>query len=258
MSVPPLSCSFRRLIHTRFLDWNENVVPRLLAIFRLVERETKGQQHRRNVGIRQQEFAEHSAQLIEHYQPFLDSVTLRRAPQVQKLLSEDDYRIPVTPERFSPIHDELVLWADRELAPTYSTMANSFRSMHQGLLSPNTSGTPDREFLEKVVTMFGCKACKVVYDYKTHAKHGKECPKAIRARSLSARGSGPAEKHAVVLALRFLQLVGLPEDSTRALVEQTLGGTKFVCLCGNPKFRKQVGFFELVRPVLISAPRCLS
>ena len=242
-------------IHTRFPDWNENVVPRLLAIFRLVEREVKGQKQKRNIEMREQEFAEPSTQLIECYQPFLDSTTLRLAPRVQELLSEDDYRIPVTPERFSPIHGELALWADRELAPNYSAMANSFRSMHGSLLSPNTSGVSDREFLEKVVTMFGCKACKIVYDYRSHAKHGKECPKAIRARSFGSQGSGPAEKHAVVLALRLLQLLGLPEDSTRALVVQTLGETKFVCLCGNPKFRKQVGFFELVRPIPKSAPQ---
>ena len=249
MSVLPFLLSGR--IQTRFLDWDDNVVPRLLAIFRSVERETRGQKHRRNVEIRQQEFAEYSAQLIEQYQPFLDSATLRRAPQVQKLLSEDDYRTPITPERFSPIRDELVLWADRELAPTYSTMATSFRSVHWGLLSLDVSGAPDRELLEMVVAMFGCKACKFAYDYKSHAKHGRECSKAIRARSFGSGGSGPAEKHAIVLALHLLQLVGLPEGSTRALVERTLGETKFVCLCGNSKFRKQVGFFELVRP----APR---
>jgi len=259
MSVSPF-LPFLLLPHTHahFLDWNENVVPRLLAIFRLVEQETKGQKHRKNIEMREQEFAEYSAQLIERYQPFLDSATLRRAPHVQKLLSEDDYRIPVTPERLSPIHSELVLWADRELAPTYSIMANSFRSMHGDLLSPNTSGVSDREFLEKVVTMFGCKACKIVYDYKSHAKHGKECSKAIRARSFGSQGSGPAEKHAVVLALRLLHSVGLPEDSTRVLVERSLGQTKFVCLCGNPKFRKQVGFFELVRPVPAVSVRSFS
>jgi len=199
--------------------------------------------------MRQQEFAECSAQLIEQYQPFLDSATLRRAPQVQKLLSEDDYRTPITPERLSPILDELVLWADRELAPTYSTMANSFRSVHCGLLPPSVSGAPDRELLEMVVTMFGCKACKFLYDYKSHSKHGKECSRAIRARSFGSGCSGPAEKHAIVVVLHLLKLVGLPEDSTRALVGRTFDETKFVCLCGNPKFRKQVGFFELVRPI---------
>ena len=96
--------------------------------------------------------------------------------------------------------------------------------------------------------MFGCKPCKAVYDYKAYAKHGKECLKAIRIRAFVSQGSGPAERDAVVTALRLLQLLGLPEDSMRALVDQTFCETKFVCLCGNPKFRKQVGFFELVRP----------
>ena len=236
-------------IHTLSLDWNENVVPRILAIFRSVEREVEGQKQRRNIETRQQEFAECSARLIERHRPFLDSTVLRRAPQVQKLLSDGDYQTPVTPERFSSIHDELAVWADRELAPTYSAMANSFRSVHQELLPQSTSTVSDREFLERVVTMFRCKSCKAVYDYKTHAKHEKECVKAIRARSFGSRGSGPAERHAIVLALHLLQLLGLPEDSTRALVEQTFCETKFVCLCGNPKFRKQVGFFELVRPI---------
>lgn len=240
--------------HIRVLwaDWDENVVPRLLAIFRSVEREIEGQKHRKNVEMRQQEFAECSAELTERYQPFLDNAALRRAPQAQKLLSEDSYQSSITPERFSSIHHELVLWADRELAPTYSAMANSFRATHEGLLSPDTSGVSDHDFLEKVVTMFGCKSCKAVYDYKSHAKHGKECLKAIRARSFGSQSSGPAQKHAVVLALRLLQLLGLPEDSTRALVEQTFGETKFVCLCGNPRFRKQVGFFGLVRPVPVT------
>jgi hypothetical protein len=231
------------------LDWNENVIPRLLAIFRSVEQEIEGQRKRRNIETRQQEFAECSAQLIERHKPFLDGTALRRVPQVRELLSDGDYQTPVTPERFSSIHDELVAWTDRELAPTYSAMVNSFRSVHQGLLSQNTSTLSDREFLEKVVVMFGCKSCKAVYDYKTHARHEKECVKAIRAQSFGSQGSGPAEQHAVVLALRLLQLLGLPEDSTRALVEQTFRETKFVCLCGNPKFRKQVGFFELVRPI---------
>lgn len=232
--------------HIFLLDWDENVFPRLLAIFRSVEKEIEGQIHKRNVETRQQEFAECSAPLMEQYKPFLDSSALRRAPQVQKLLSEDNYQTPVTPERFSSIHDELVIWADRELAPTYSAMADSFRSTHRELLAPNTSGVSDRELLEKVVTMFGCKSCKAVYDYKTHAKHGKECLNAIRARSYGPQCSQPAEKHSIMLAVRLLQLLGLPEDSTRALVEQTFCETKFVCLCGNPKFRKQVGFFELV------------
>jgi len=236
-------------LHALLLDWNENVVPRLLAIFRSVEREIEGRKQKRNIETRQQEFADHSAPLIEHHRPFLDRAVLRRAPQAQKLLSDGDYQTPVTPERFSSIHDELAVWADRELAPTYSAMADSFRSVHQGLLSQNTSTVSDREFLEKVVTMFGCKSCKAVYDYKTHGKHETECVKAIRARSLGSRSSGPVEQHAVVLALRLLQLLGLPEDSTRALVEQTFCETKFVCLCGNPKFRKQVGFFELVCPI---------
>jgi len=253
MSVSPSSPTLCRLILPCFLDWNENVVPRLLAIFRSVERETKGQTHKRNIEMRQQEFAEYSAHLIEQYQPFLDNATLRRAPQVQKLLSEDDYQIPITPERFSLIRNELVHWANRELAPTYSTMANSFRSAHWDFLPPNISGAPDREFLEMVVTMFGCKACKFVDDYKSQAKHTKECSKAIRARSFGSEGSGPAEKHAIVLALHLLKLVGLPADSTRAMVERTLSETKFVCLCGNPKFRKQVGFFELVRPASTSS-----
>ena len=233
------------------LDWNENVIPRLLPIFRSVEKEIEKQKHTKNIEARQQEFATCSSPLIEQYKPFLDSSALRRAPQVQKLLSENNYQIPVTPERFSPIHDELVVWADRELAPTYSAMADSFRSTHQGLLSPNPSGVSDRELLEKVVTMFGCRSCKAVYDYKAHSKHGKECLKAIRARSFGSKCSEPAEKHAVVLSVRLLQLLGLPEDSTHALVE-TFRETKFVCLCSNPKFRNQVGFFELVRPVPIS------
>jgi len=236
-------------LYTLLLDWNENVVPRLLAIFRSVEREIEGQKQKRNIETRQQEFADCSAPLIEQHKPFLDRAVLRRAPQAQKLLSDGDYQTPVTPERFSSIHDELAVWADRELAPTYSVMADSFRSVHQGLLSQNTSTVSDREFLEKVVAMFGCKSCKAIYDYKAHGRHEKECVKAIRARSLGSRSSGPVEQHAVVLALRLLQLLGLPEDSTRALVEQTFCETKFVCLCGNPKFRKQVGFFELVRPV---------
>ena len=230
-------------------DWNENVVPRLIPIFRSVEREIEKQKHRKDIETRQQEFAACSAPLIEQYKPFLDASALGRAPQVQKLLSEDNYQTSVTPERFSSIHDELVSWANRELAPTYSAMANSFRSAHQSLLSPNTSSVSDRDLLEKVVTMFGCKSCKAVYDYKSSSKHGKECLKAIRARALRSKGSEPAEKHAVILAIRLLHLLGLPEDSTRALVEDTFRETKFVCLCGNPKFRKQVGFFELVRPV---------
>ena len=210
-SLPPLFPSLTH-IHTPFLDWNENVVPRLLAIFRSVEREMGGQKHRRDVETRQQEFAKCFAPLIKRYEPFLDSATLRRAPQVQKLLSEGNYQTSVTPERFCSIQDELVIWADRELAPTYSTMANSFRSIHQGLLSSDTSRVPDREFLEKVVTMFGCKPCKAVCDYKAYAKHGKECLKAIRARAFVSQGPGPAERHAVVTALRLLQLLKLPED----------------------------------------------
>ena len=199
--------------------------------------------------MRQQEFAECSAPLIKCYQPFLDSAALRRAPKVQKVLSEGDYKTPVTPETSPSIHDELTPWDDQELAQTYSAMANSFRTMHGGLLSPDTSSASDREFLEKVVTMFECRSCKAVYDYRSHAKHGKECHKAIRARSFGSQGFGPVGKHAVVLALRLLQLLGLPEDSTRVMVEQTFGDTKFVCLCGNPRFRKQVGFFELVRSI---------
>lgn len=247
MSVFPAPCFTWRLILS--LDWEDHVIPRLIPIFRSVKTHVEKQKHRGNIEARQQEFADCSAPLIEQYNPFLDSSTLKRAPLVQTLLSENNYQIPVTPDRFSSIQDELVMWVDRELAPIYSAMANSFRSTHQVSLSPSISGVSDRELLEKVVTMFGCVSCKGVYDYKAHSKHGKECPKAIRARSLGPQCSKPVGKHAIILAVRLLQLLGLPEDSTRALVEQTFCETKFVCLCGNPRFRKQVGFFALVRLV---------
>lgn len=244
-------CSRRRVpfVDSFSVDWNDHIFPRLLSIFRSVEMEIGKQKHKRNIETRQHEFAACSAPLVKQYKPFLDSTALKRAPLVQKLLSEGNYQAPITPEKFSSIHDELVMWIDRELAPIYSAMANSFRSAHQELLSPNISGVSDRELLEKVVTMFGCVSCKAVYDYKAHSNHGKECIKSIRARLFGSQCSGPAGKHAVVLAIRLLQFLGLPEDSTRSLVEQTFCETKFVCLCGNPNFRKQVGFFALVRLV---------
>jgi len=45
-SLPPLFPSLTH-IHTPFLDWNENVVPRLLAIFRSVEREIGAEAQKR-------------------------------------------------------------------------------------------------------------------------------------------------------------------------------------------------------------------
>jgi len=66
---------------------------------------------------------------IKRYEPFLDSATFGCAPQVQKMLSEGNYQTPLNHERLSSIYDGLVIWADRELAPTYSTMVNSFRSI---------------------------------------------------------------------------------------------------------------------------------
>ena len=226
--------------HTRSTDWNENVVPRLLPIFRSVEQQVEGQKRRGDVEARKQESPDCAAQLIERRLP--DDTAPRRVPEI--LQPEDNGQSPATPDMLSY---EIAAWADRELAPNYSLMANSFRSAHQGVLSPETSTASDRDFLERVVAMFACKSCRAVYDYKTHANHGSECVKAIRARSLGSKCSGPAGRHAVVLALRLLQLFGLPEDSTRALVREVFCETKFVCLCGNPKFRKQLGFFELVR-----------
>ena len=98
MSVFP-SAPFLLLthVHTLLPDWNENVVPRLLAIFRSVERKIKGQRYMRNVEMRQEEFAERSAPLIGRYRPFLDGATMKRAPQVQKLLPKGDHEIPTTP-----------------------------------------------------------------------------------------------------------------------------------------------------------------
>ena len=83
MSIFPFA-PFLLATHILSLDWNENVVPRLLAIFRSVERKADGWKHTRNIEMRQQEFARHPAPLIERYLPFLDSGTLKRAPQVQK------------------------------------------------------------------------------------------------------------------------------------------------------------------------------
>ena len=234
----------RALAHIWPLDWNENVVPRLLPIFRSVQKQVEGQKRRGDVEARKQESTERPAQLIERREPLPDNTAPRRVPEVSQLSLEDNGQTPPTPDTLSY---ELAAWADRELAPNYSAMANSFRSAHQGVLSPETSTASDRDFLETVVAIFACKSCRAVYDYKSHATHGSECVKAIRARSLGSKSSGPAARHAVVLALRLLQLFGLPEDSTRALVGQIFCETKFVCLCGNPKFRKQVGFFELVR-----------
>lgn len=228
--------------HTHSPDWNENVVPRLLPLFRSVQKQVEGKTRRGVVEARKQESTERSAQLTEPHEPSPDNTVPRRVP-------EDNDRTPTTPETLPSVR------ADRELAPNYSAMADSFRSAHQGILSPDTSAASDCDFLEKFVTMFACKSCRAVYDYKTHANHGAECVKAIRARSLGSKHSGPVGRHAVVLALRLLQLFDLPEDSTRALVEEMFCETKFVCLCGNPKFRKHVGFFELVRlfPTLVLA-----
>ena len=83
MSIFPFAL-FLLATHILSLDWNENVVPRLLAIFRSVERKADGWKHTRNIEMRQQEFARRPAPLIERYLPFLDSGTLKRAPQVQK------------------------------------------------------------------------------------------------------------------------------------------------------------------------------
>ncbi|KAF9783171.1 hypothetical protein BJ322DRAFT_1110057 [Thelephora terrestris] len=47
----------------------------------------------------------------------------------------------------------------------------------------------------------------------------------------------------------LLQLLELPEDSARVLVEN-FRETKFVLLCGSPKFMKQVGFFELLQQLV--------
>ena len=103
MSVLP-SAPFLLLthLHTLLPDWNENVVPRLLVIFQSVEWKAKGQRHTRNVEMRQQEFAERSAPLIGRYRSFLDGATMKRAPQVQKLLPKGDYKIPTTPEGSLP------------------------------------------------------------------------------------------------------------------------------------------------------------
>lgn len=245
MSVFPAPCLIFRLILPP--DWNDHVVPRLLPISRSIQREVEKQEHRRNVEARQLEFAECSAPLVELYKPFLDSSALKRAPLVRELLSESNYQTPVTPERFSSIRAELVFWVDRELAPTYSAMANSFRSEHQGLLSPSISSVSDRDLLEKAITIFKCGSCKNVYDYKAYSKHGRDYHATIQVRS---QRSEPAGKQAVMLLVRLLQFLGLPEDSTRRLVEQTFCETKFVCLCGNPKFKKHLGFFALVRLVL--------
>ena len=82
MLVSPLSSFLLSTQLHNLLDWNENVVPRLLVIFRSVGRDTENWKCRRNIETRQQEFAECSAPLIERHQPFLDSAALRRAPQV--------------------------------------------------------------------------------------------------------------------------------------------------------------------------------
>ena len=153
---------------------------------------------------REQEFAECSASFIDRYKPFFDRFTLKSAPLVQELMSEDDYQIPVTPERFSSIHDELVVWADRELAPTYSAMANSFRSAHQALLPRSLSEVSDRELLGKAITVFGCVSCKGVYDYKAHTKHRKVCLKTIRARRSGLQPYRPICKPGIMLAIRLL------------------------------------------------------
>ena len=83
MSVFPFA-PFLSATHILLLDRNENVIPRLLAIFRSVDRKANGQKHTRNIDMRQQEFARRPAPLIERYLPFLDSGTLKCAPQVQK------------------------------------------------------------------------------------------------------------------------------------------------------------------------------
>ena len=128
------------------------------------------------------------------------------------------------------MHGGSILWADREPAPTFPMMSNCVRTLYKWLLPPNTSGVFDRELLEKVVTMFRRKSCKAVNKYGLYAKPRKEDLKTARIQ----HGSGPVEKHGVVLALRLLQFLVLPEDSARILVEKTFNETTFYSSAKNP------------------------
>ena len=122
------------------------------------------------------------------------------------------------------MHDGFILWGNREPAPTRPMMSNHVRTLYEWFLPPNTSGDFYRELLEKAVTTFRRESCKAVNDCKLYAKHRKEDLKSYS--SFGLHGSGPAEKHGVVLTLR-LQFFVLPEDSARALVEQTFNETTF-------------------------------
>jgi len=173
-------------------------------------------------------------------------------PTIDRMLAEDDSKIPVTDERWQAVIesvpdelDEFAISTVRDVARLL-TFANKDDSSESKLPSPNTPGDFDPAIIWMPSSLFR-------YDSWSSDRHALfSFPEIVEAQDC-----GPSLKWSIILSrIRYdpevlpivnlvLENLGLPTNISHDALTKLDG--QLICLCGNPKFREPMNFPSLIR-----------
>ena len=124
-------------------------------------------------------------------------------------------------------------------------LVKQFRSEHPDLFPTETPNRTAAKFLDQCAVVFQCTACESVYHFKDAGTHGTECTRSPPS-PWSIESSTPAKRSIVALVLSLLEALELPQDVTLSSATEAFKDVRFVCLCGDPRYKGHFDFEGLV------------
>jgi hypothetical protein len=180
-------------------------------------------------------------------------------PSIVAMLRENDATIPVTKERWLGIVNSVqsevkVFQADvlrdimKSLKGSKQQATDSLAPLKQKTDARDVTEDEDNDFgvLERASSLFRCDLpeCRDLFGYSAifGHRHFRHLKWVFVFRALQHLDeAGPVVK-------MILRALNLPEDTSLAAMEQL--NSRFMCLCGHPKFQKPMTFDSLVCLVL--------
>ena len=124
-------------------------------------------------------------------------------------------------------------------------LVQRFRSEHADLFPADIPNRPATEFLDQCAVLFRCTTCSSIYNFGGSVSHGAGCPRSPPG-AWSIESSAPAKRNTIVLVLRLLEVLELPQDVTLSRATEVLEDVRFLCLCGDPRYGGHFDFQGLV------------
>ena len=128
---------------------------------------------------------------------------------------------------------------------TRKYLVQQFRSEHADLPPAVIPNRPATEFLDQCAVLFRCTTCGSVYNFGDSISHTAGCPRSPSS-AWSIESSAPAKRNVIVLVLRLLEVLELPQDVTLSCATEVLEYVRFLCLCGDPRYEGHFDFQGLV------------